>query len=448
MPLQQVRPALVDESETYLYVRPFPQEAERLKFTLEAVAAVRADGAEIPLSLRVAEFKGGEMNRQRLIASNPLPPGSYRGFSFRVKYASLTGEEGESALLIPKEPAKVDFNFEVRKNRALLISLTFDHDKSLKGMEFSPFFNARIPGRPLITLTGYVTNYGANTITVFDKKSHEAADVIQTGRGPAGIVIDQRQRRAYVLLTGEEAVEIIDIANGTVTDRIRLRPGDAPRDLALTPDGSTLLVANNGSNTVSMIDPIALVEFARFNVGNQPAAIKIDRAGRKAYVFTTISNNITVLDIPNRVVLPFTFPSDSIPLRGDFSRKGDKFYIFQAWSPYIMVIDPLSLSLVKKVYDEIGIGWVKVDTNTDKIYVGKKNDSHVEIYDPFSFIPGDYLSAAGGVAHMTIDGEENNLFLVIPEKRLLQIINLVSRKVIGEIDLDDTPYWATMMGER
>jgi YVTN family beta-propeller protein len=448
MPLQQVRPVLVDEGETYIYLRPFPRDAEPLSFALAAVSAVRADGAEVPLNLRFSEFKGGEMNRQRLVASTPLPPGRYKGISFTVGNASLKGEEGVSALLVSKEPAHVDFAFEVKKNRALLIALVFDYDKSLNGVQFNPFFTASIPGRPLVTLTGYVTNQGSNTITVFDRRAGEAVDVIQTGRGPAGIVIDQRQRRAYVLLTGEEAIDVIDIANGAITDRIRLRPGDAPRDLALTPDGTILLTANNGSNTISMLDPAGLVEFARFNVGNQPASVVIDRAGRKAYIFNSLTNNIAILDIPNRSLLPAVLPSDSIPIRGDFSRKGDRFYVFQSWSPFIEVFNPLTTALDRKVYDEIGIAWIKVDTNTDKIYVGKSNAGIVEIYDPFSFISGEYIPVAGGVSHMTIDGEENNLVLIIPDKRLLQIINLVSRSVVREIDLDDDPYWTTMMGER
>ena len=37
--------------------------------------------------------------------------------------------------------------------------------------------------------------------------------------------------------------------------RVRLRPGDEPRELALAPDGRVLLVANGGSSSVSFVDP-------------------------------------------------------------------------------------------------------------------------------------------------------------------------------------------------
>jgi len=445
--LQQVKPVLGDRGVTCLYVSPFPQEAERLSFTLAAAAAVREDGVEIPLPLRTAEFRRGEQKRQRLMASSPLPPGRYKGFTFKVKNASLKGEEGEAALLLPEEPALLNFAFEVGTAKALLVSLTFKYEESLKGIRFSPVFSAAIPGRPLVGLTGYVTNYGSNTITVFDKKTGQAVDMIQTGQGPAGIVIDQQRRKAYVVLSGDDAIEVIDMAAGTTVNRIRLNPGDAPRDLALTPDGKILISANTGSDTVSMIDPASLLEFARISLLNRPGSVMIDRSGRKAYIFNTLSNNVSVLDITGRVVTT-TFATDAAPLRGDFNRKGDRLIIFHGWSPHLLVVDPLSLSLAKRVYAGIGIGWVKVDTITDDLYVGMKQDRNVEIYDPFSFIPSGRLATDGGVSHMAIDGEENNLYLIHTENRIMQIINLVSRNVVGEIDLDDNPYWVTLVGER
>jgi YVTN family beta-propeller protein len=458
-PVQKVKPVLEDEGVTYLYVRPFPREAERLRFTLEAAAAIRSDGVEIPLQLRLAELNGTEMSRQRLLAVGPLPPGTYQGFSFKVKSASLKGEEGEAALLLPKEPARVDFAFVVKKNRALLVSLAFDYEKSLKGeVQFTPAFSASMPGKPPSGLAGYVTNYGSDTITVFDKKAREAVDVIQTGRGPAGIVVDQRQRRAYAVLSGEDAIEVIDVAAGAAINRIMLSPGDAPRDAALTPDGRTLITANTGSDTVSIIDPISLLEVARINLdnrpgqttfgNNRPGSVLIDRTGRRAYIFNTLANNIIVLDIPNRALLPTAITTDSAPVRGDFSRKGDRLMVYQEWSPYFLVFDTASFAHLKRIDSGMGIGWFKVDTATDLLYVGKKQEGTVDIYDPFSFVPGDSIDAAGGVSFMTIDGEENNLYAIVPEKKRLQIFSLVSKKVVGEIDLDDRPYWAAVIGER
>jgi YVTN family beta-propeller protein len=446
--LQKAKALQENDGETYLYLHAFPQEAARISFELQSAAAVNAEGVEIPLTVRLSRLKGEQVNRQRLIASGALPPGKYRGFSFSVKDALLKGEDGEAALLVPEHSSLAEYPFEVKKAKAMLFSVALKYQESItEEVRFNPIFSVGLPGRPVPNLTGYVVNRGSNTITVFDKKSHEAMDVIQTGRGPGAVVLDQRQRRAYVVLSGEDAIDVIDVALGSAINRIRLHSGDAPRDLALTPDGSLLITANTGSNTVSLIDPASFIEIARISLSNRPGSVLIDRLGKKAYIFNTLSNNISVLDIANRVIIT-TFSTDSTPLRGDFNRKGDKLAVFQEWSPHLLVVDAVSLATLKKVYVGIGIGGIKVDTNTDNLYVGRRQDGMVEIFDPFSYIPGNYLSASAGTSYMAIDGEENNLYLIHPAKNSLQIFNLVSGSMVGEIDVDDDPYWVTLMGER
>jgi hypothetical protein len=53
-----------------------------------------------------------------------------------------------------------------------------------------------------------------------------------------------------------------------------------------------------------------------------------------------------------------------------------------------------------------------------------------------------------GVEYMTIDGEENSLYLVSPETKMLMTINLISKKISTRTDAGEDPAWVTMMGER
>src|SRR5512139_298775 len=46
------REALEEEGEVYLYLQPFPQEAQRLRFVLTGISALRGDGTRLfPCSL-------------------------------------------------------------------------------------------------------------------------------------------------------------------------------------------------------------------------------------------------------------------------------------------------------------------------------------------------------------------------------------------------------------
>lgn len=446
--ITQIKQPLENEGELLLYLQPFPQEAERIRFRIDRVAAIRSDGVEFPLSLRFSELKGREMTRQRLLGSVNLPAGSYGGFSIKVKDAYLRVEEGEAALLVPEGPARIELPFNVIRKKAYLAAAVFKPRDSLRGgFAFSPVFSASIPARPIAGLTGFVTNYASNNITIFDKKTGQASAVIATEGGPAGMALDQRGRKVYVAIPDSDSVDAIDVAAGEIINTIRLNVGDRPRELALTPDGRTLLTVNTGSNSVSIFDSLSAMESARIVVGNGPTSILVDPFGRRGYVFNGLSSTISVIDIANRALVT-TVSTDAGPLRGKFNRLGDRFYVIHEWSGYVSLMDAATLTIVKRMSVGMGMRSIKVDTNTDLVYMGRERDPVVGVYEPFSFIPTDYVDTGGGVSYLTIDGEENNLVMVSPDRRGLVITNLISKKVLSLIDVGEAPYWVTVMGER
>lgn len=442
-----VKPALEEEGELLVYLRPLPQEAEPLNFSLEGISAVMEEGGSLPLTLYLTEMRGGKPQRQRFLASGNLPSGKYAGLSFKIRNASLKGEEGPAALLVPEEAVTVGFPFHVVKRKALLLSLALDYRKSVGDRyRFAPGFSVFVPDRPPAGLLGYSANSGSNNITVFDKKEGQVVGVIATGRGPRGIALDQRSRKGYVTLAEDDTIEVVDADAWDVVSRLRLQTGDHPREPALSGDGSILLTANSGSDTVSVVDTASLIEVGRIPVGFGPNSVLFGRDGKRAYVFNARSNTISVIDVVSRS-LAATITTLPGPLRGQFNRKGDRLYVIHEQSPYMTVFDPASLSVLKRVFVGAGMTAVKVDERTDLLYVDRKPDS-LEILDPFSLFPVDSVPAGGGISHMTIDGDENNLYLVLPERKAVAVLGLASRKMAPAIDVGEGACWVAVMGER
>ena len=442
------KPALEEEGELYVYMDSFPPSGERLKFSLTGIFAVREDERSFPLSPSRTEMTPDIMKRQHLLAAGPLPPGRYVGIAFEVKNAFLKSEEGYSRLLTADAPVQNNFRFEIKRKRALAVSLALKPSDSVQeGFRFVPAFSFALPPKPLLALTGYVSNSRDNNITVFDKKSGRVGGVIATGKNPTGMAIDQARRQAYVALTEEDAIDVIDMQAGEVVNRIGLQSRDAPQEIALSPDGRTLLAISKDSDILSVIEPLSLTEESRITVGNGPAAIAIDRNGQRAYVFNSLSNSLSVIDIPSRTVVA-TVATDPAPLRGEFNGRGDKLYIAHEWSSYLTVLDTSSLSLVKRAYIGQGISYMKLDTRTDMLYTSRKSSSTVEGYDPFSLLPADYFNLGGEVSHMAIDREEGNFFFVLPGNGIIRAVHPTSKEIVFEIDTGEAPYRVTMMGER
>ncbi len=444
----RLKPPLEEEGEIFLYVQPLPGEAERLRFDISEIVARRDDGTEFPLTLAISKFSVSTVNRQRLVASGRVPPGIYKGLAFRAHEAFLRGEEGENALLMPEEPLLELFPFEVRKGRAFVLEGSLRPKEAIRDrFGFSPSFSIAQPKKPITALMGYVVNQGSNNITVFNKKAGRVVDVIATGADPRGIALDQARQRAYVALAGEDSVDVIDVSSNEIIHRIALNAGDRPQEPALTPDGRTLMTANNGSNTVSVIDPVSFIELERINVGNGPNAVLVDSSGKKAYVFNALSDSISIIDLAARQVTA-TISVDAGPLRGQLNRNGDRLYVIHSLSSYLSVIDTSSLAIVQRISVGTGASALKIDTRTDRIYLGRRFDPLVSVYQPGLDMPIDRIPAGGGVSGMAIDGEENELYLVVPRKSSLQSVNLIGNRTVMELDIGVDAYWVTMMGER
>lgn len=96
------------------------------------------------------------------------------------------------------------------------------------------------------------------------------------------IALDAVRGRVYAVGADFDGLGVFDADTG---DRLHfVKVGSDPRGVALTPNGSTLLVANMGSGTVSVIDADTLSVSRTVAVGVEPFGIAVDPTGTWAYV--------------------------------------------------------------------------------------------------------------------------------------------------------------------
>ena len=125
------------------------------------------------------------------------------------------------------------------------------------------------------------------------------------GKGPAQVGFTPDGRLAFVSLSEENAVAVIDPATRKVIRKVAV--GSVPIQLYATPDSRTLLVANQGTRkkpgrTVSMIDLESFKVAKTVMTGAGAHGVVVDREGRYAYVTNTYANSVSVLDVKERKV--------------------------------------------------------------------------------------------------------------------------------------------------
>ncbi len=441
-------PALDTEGVLHLYLQPIPRETHRLHFSIDAISAVQSDGRAIQLSALSTELGGkGVAAAQRRLATATLPPATYKGISIRIARASLLSEEGASDLLIPAEPLLIEHEFTVTRRRASTLFLSLaPKDIVSAGFRFSPEFTLTKPERQLNSLLGFATNPATNTVSVFNKNSMEVVDTIAMSSGPKGAVLDQIRGWVYVALAGDDSIETIAVGTGETVGRVRLNFGDEPVEIALTPDGETLVSANYGSNSASIVNATSLREVGRVNLPSQPTSVVIGTVSPRAYLLQPQSNTLSAIDL-TRGQLTATRILEEAPIRGAIGEDGNSLYVITQNSPDLLVLDSTTLTLLNRIFVGVGAASVKVDPRTGLLYVGKES-GEIVVIDSSSLVFIDTFRVGGEAANLAIDNDQNGLFVILPDARALQKLDLVSKRLLGAIDVDEGSYAVVVMGER
>jgi DNA-binding beta-propeller fold protein YncE len=450
MALRPLKPAPLLEQgqgELFVYLQPLPEQASALDFTVESVGARRADGGDVPLRVAVADLSGQGTQRQLLLASGRLPPGEYRSLQVKIRRAAVAGEKGKSDLLVGGEPMTVEVAFTLGSGQAQVIHVTVRWSPSRgKDFDFAPALTAALARRPVPALSGFVSSTGSDTIVVFDRRRREVQAVLPTGRDPRGVAVNRISTRVYVALTGDDQIQVTDFMTGADLLRARLQPGDQPRDLALTPDGRTLLVVNRGSNTASFVDAEGAVEVGRVPTGMDANRLLLDASGRRAFVFNTGSASISVIDVANRSLVR-AVSTDPQPVDGRLNRIGNRLYVIHAASPYVTVYSVPDMAQVNRVHVGYGAASIEIDPRNDLVYLGRTGESRLQVHDPFTLLPIDHVTTPGPVSFMTIDPLENTLFALVPGSDQVAVVDLLSKRLLATMETGPEPFDVLVVGE-
>lgn len=445
-----VLPPLGDEGEVRVYLQPLPEGAPRLAFSLSGLALARADGTPAPLDLVLADVSPAAGATQHLLATGRVPAGAYDGLRVQLRRATLATEEGVADLLVPKDPVHLAFQLQVVRGRAATIQLTLRPGQgSDNDFDFAGAFDARVlaPAGSLAQASGYCTTPDLASLSVFERRSRQVTAVVPTGREPRGIAVDPLSLRAYVALAGEDQVQVLDLSTGEDLRRIQLRAGDEPTEVALTPDGRTLVVTNRRSNTAAFLDVDSGLAVDRVATAEQPEALLLDAGGRRAYLLNRRSNELTVIDVGNRAVVA-RVPTDPEPVRAQLNRIGDRLYLIHRGSPYMTVLAVPALTQASRIFVGLGASALKVDPRTNLVYVAHADSDRIQVFDPSSLLPVDAIAVPGPVGYLGLDPAHNALLALIPSRRLLAFVDLASRRMVSSLEVAAEPYQVVVTGGR
>lgn len=188
----------------------------------------------------------------------------------------------------------------------------------------APASLAMTPDGTSVYVINYVTgNPGTGTVNIINTTSNLRVGSIPGFFGPYAIAITPNGKYAYVSNFGSNnfapmgtTVSVIDLDSNTITATVTV--GIQPAGLAVTPNGCFVYVLNYNTQYLGAgytdltpgVGTVRIINVATnallppvMTTSASPAGITISPDGKRAYVANYSSNNVTVLDINDRMWL-------------------------------------------------------------------------------------------------------------------------------------------------
>jgi len=375
------------------------------------------------------------------------------------------------APVMPKQDARYRFEFDIamgvaRDNQSLRDRLNTIIDSQHAQIEAI----LRDYGVPLMRAgesgAVYVTNEDSGDLSVIDPATHTVIASIHLGKRPRGAALSPDRRTLYVALSGSprggpnvdertlpppdrsaDGIGVVDLETHRL---LRVLPsGTDPEQVAISPDGSLLFVANEDAARASVIDVKTGTVVDTFEIGAEPEGVGVQPHANRFWVTSEDAGKVYVIDwLKHDVVGAVTVGPR--PRSVAFLPNGSRAYVPSENGGTITVIDTRSLRVLKTIAlgaDTRAMG-VVVSPDGSRLYVTTGRSRNLLVIDtatdrvvqsvaagarPWGFA----LDPAAGIIY-TANGPSNNV----------SMIDLKRRAVVATIEVGANPWGAIFVPPR
>lgn len=222
----------------------------------------------------------------------------------------------------------------------------------------------------------YGTDENEEALQVIDIAAGTIVDTIPLGTGPQHLVISADGTRVYVSDIDGDTISVIDTTTNSVIETISV--GQYPESIALTPAGDFLWVSNYDDDTVSVIDTSTNAVVDTVAVDGGPEGIAF--AGGKAYISLWDTGQVAIVDVATRTVTGH-ITVGSNPYYAVASPWGDRVYVLNNSSDSVSVIDPATNAVIATIAVSDYPVYPVVTPDGSRLYVQGWNSIDVTVID-------------------------------------------------------------------
>ncbi len=303
-----------------------------------------------------------------------------------------------------------------------------------------------------------VTNELSGDLTVVDRETLQPAMTIPLGKRPRGLVLSPDRLRLYVALSGSpnagpgvdektlpppdrkaDGIGIVDLTRMKLTGM--LPSGTDPEQLAVSPDGAYLFVANEDAAKLSIIDTAKAVVVDTIEVGGEPEGVGVEPSGRRVWVTSEADDAVFVVDLTLRKVVK-KVPVGPRPRSVAFLPDGSRAYVPSENGATLTVVDARRLETDRTIRLADGMRPMGTLMATDgkQLFVSTGRSKMVLILDVATHQVVGSIEAGARPWGLALSPDGRTLFTANGPSNDVSVIDLASRSVTKRIPAGRGPW--------
>ena len=230
---------------------------------------------------------------------------------------------------------------------------------------------ARIP-------LGYVANFSDNTVSAFDPQTGTVAQSIPVGNNPGDVALTPDGSRLLVPNQGSNTISVVDTEKARVIATIKT--GKVPASVRIAPDGATAWVTDFGDNAVQAIDLARLSAGPFIPAGRQPQQLAFAPGGKILYVADQGDNAVTPVDVQTgKPLQPIAVGARPVGIA--IAKDGTAAYVSNSGDATITPIDLRSRRAMAPIAVGVQPQGLAIDETGTTIYVADSGADTISVVD-------------------------------------------------------------------
>jgi YVTN family beta-propeller protein len=252
---------------------------------------------------------------------------------------------------------------------------------------------------------------------------------------PAGIAINPKTSRAVIANEKSDSVSVVDLHNETVLSNVPV--GRVPRGVAIDKELQIAVIGNSHDDTVSIIDLNTYQIIATISVGKEPEAVAINPVNHSALAVNLQDDTVSVINLMSLDVIA-TIPVGRKPKDIVIDSEINIALVVNEEDYTVSVIDLNSCQETRRISVEKKPQAIAINPETHSAAVANEKDNSITVIDLQTWETCT-ISVGKHPVDIALNLLNNRALVICDEDRSMLLIDLDTLSIIKEYVVNKLP---------